>query len=327
MTMSFRKPALSALLLASAVLGAAPGAAQDYPSRPIRIIDSFPAGGNTDVLARTIGQKLHESWGQPVIVDNRPGAAGNVGAEIAAKSAPDGYTLLMGLTTTLAPSMTLFPKLPYHAVRDFAPVGLVASSQLVMLVHPSLPVKTVKDLIALAKARPGELSYASSGVGGPLHLATELFKIRAGVNIVHVAYKGGVPAAIGIASGESQVGFASLAASRPLVTAGKLRPIAVSTPKRASALPDVPTIAESGLPGFDITTWYGLLAPARTPAAIVAKLNSEVARILKLPDVTERLSTLGLEPKTSTPEQFGAILTEQIALYAKVIKDAGIPAQ
>ncbi len=317
----------SALLLTSAALCVAPAAAQDYPSKPIRIIDSFPAGGNTDVLARTLGQKLHESWGQPVIVDNRPGAAGNVGAEIAAKSAPDGYTLLMGLTTTLAPSMTLYPKLPYNAVRDFAPVGLVASSQLVMLVHPSLPVKTVKDLIALARARPGELRYASSGVGGPIHLAAELFRIRAGINIVHVAYKGGAPAAIGVASGESQMGFASLAASRPLITAGKLRPIAVSTPKRANALPDVPTIAESGLPGFDITTWYGLLAPAGTPAAIIAKLNSEVARILKLPDVIDRLSTLGLEPKTSTAEHFGAILRKEIALYAKIIKDAGIPAQ
>ncbi|HKA46054.1 MAG TPA: tripartite tricarboxylate transporter substrate binding protein [Burkholderiales bacterium] len=307
-----------------AVLCAGAGAAQDYPSRPIRVIDSFPAGGNTDVLARTLGQKLFERWGQPIIVDNRPGAAGNIGAEIAARAAPDGHTLLMGLTTTLAPSMTLFPKLPYDAVRDFAPVGTVASSLLVMLVHPSLPVKSTKDLIVLARARPGELRYASSGVGGPLHLATELLKAKAGVDMVHVAYKGGAPAAAAVASGEVQLGFASLAASLPLIKAGRLRAIAVSTPKRSSALPDVPTIAESGLADFDITTWYGLLAPAGTPAVVIAKINSEVARALKLPDVAERLSLLGLEPRTGTPQEFGAILKAEIALYAKIIKDAGI---
>jgi len=307
-----------------AVLCAGAGAAQDYPSRPIRVIDSFPAGGNTDVLSRTLGQKLFERWGQPIIVDNRPGAAGNIGAEIAARAAPDGHTLLMGLTTTLAPSMTLFPKLPYDAVRDFAPVGTVASSLLVMLVHPSLPVKSTKDLIVLARARPGELRYASSGVGGPLHLATELLKAKAGVDMVHVAYKGGAPAAAAVASGEVQLGFASLAASLPLIKAGRLRAIAVSTPKRSSALPDVPTIAESGLADFDITTWYGLLAPAGTPAVVIAKINSEVARALKLPDVAERLSLLGLEPRTGTPQEFGAILKAEIALYAKIIKDAGI---
>src|ERR1043166_8618329 len=195
-----------------------------------------------------------------------------------------------------------------------------------ILVHPSLPVRSVNDLVALAKARPRELNYASSGVGGPGHLTTELFKLRPGVDMVHVAYKGGPPAAAAIASGESQLGFASLAAALPLIKAGKLKAIAMSSPKRSSALANVPTIAESGLAGFDITTWYGLLAPAGTPAALIAKLNAEVVRILKLPDIVERLATLGLEPKTSTPDQFGAILIEEVALYARLIKAAGIKA-
>lgn len=312
------------VLLGSAVLYGGASAAQDYPSRPIRIIDGFAAGGNTDVLARIIGQKLYESWGQPVIVENRPGAAGNVGAEIAAKAVPGGYTLLMAWTTTVAISRTLYPKLPYDAVRDLKPVGLVASSLLILLVHPSLPVKSVNDLLTLAKARPGQLNYASAGVGSGTHLAMELFKTRAGVNIVHVAYKGGPPAVAAIAAGEAQMGFSSLASSLPLTKAGKLRAIAVSTPQRSSALPDLPTIAESGFPEFDITTRYGLFAPAGTPRAIIAQLNSEVARILKQPDVVERLKVLGLESKTSTPEQFGAIFRQEIALYAKGIKDADV---
>lgn len=324
MTKRFRASSLCALLLTAAVLCAGAGAAQDFPSRPIRIIDGFAAGGNTDVLARTIAQKLYESWGQPVIVDNRPGAAGNVGAEIVAKSTPGGYTLLMAWTTTVAISRTLYPKLPYDAVRDLAPVGLVASSVLLLLVHPSLPVNSVKDLIALAKARPGALNYASAGAGSGTHLAAELFRQRAGVNIVHVAYKGGPPAVAAIAAGEAQLGFSSLASSLPLLKAGRLRAIAVSTPRRFGLLPDVPTIAESGFPGFDLTTWYGLFAPAGTPRAVIAQINSEVARILKQPDVIERLKALGLETKTSTPEQFAAIFRDEIALYAKVIKDADV---
>lgn len=324
MTISRRLHVLSVLLFISAALRAGCGLAQDYPSKPIRMIDAFPAGGTTDVLARTIGQKLYETWEQPIIVDNRGGAGGNIGAEIAAKAAPDGHTLFMANTTTVAISMRLYPKLPYDGVRDFAPVGNVATSLLVMIVPASLPVTSVRDLIALAKARPGELLYATGGVGTQQHLAGELFKLRAGVNIVHVAYKGAIAASTAVASGESQLGFFAVPASLPLIKSGKLRAIAVSTPKRSSVFPEVPSIAESGLPGFDITTRFGLLAPARTPISIIAKLNTEVARVLKLPDVIERLSSLGLESKPSTPEQLGEIFKEEVAFFAKLITDAGI---
>ncbi|MBI3067855.1 MAG: tripartite tricarboxylate transporter substrate binding protein [Betaproteobacteria bacterium] len=279
------------------------------------------------MLARVIGQKLHKTWGQPIIVDNRPGAGGNIGADIAAKSAPDGYTLFMANTTTLATSMPLYPRLPYDAVRDFAPVGLVATSLLVMIVPASLPVASVRDLIALAKARPGKIHYASAGVGTQQHLAVELFKLRAGVNIVHVAYKGGAPAVAAVASGESQLGFTGVAVSLPLIKAGKLRAIAVSTPNRSTVFPGVPSVAESGLPGFDITPRFALLAPARTPTPVIAKLNAEVALVLKLPDVIERLSLIALESKPSTPEQLGAIFKQEIAFFAKLITDAGIQAE
>jgi tripartite-type tricarboxylate transporter receptor subunit TctC len=309
------------------LLSAGASAAEDYPSRPIRIIDGFAAGGNTDVLARTIGQKLYEAWGQPVIVDNRPGAAGNVGAEIVARAAPSGHTLLMGWTTTIAISKTLYPKLTFDAARDLAPVGLAASSLLVLLAHPSVPASSVQDLIALAKSRPGQLNYASAGAGSGTHLAGELFKMRAGLNIVHVAYKGGAPAAAAIAAGESQIGFASLAASQPLLKAGRVKGIAVTAPQRSNALPNVPTIAESGLPGFDLTTWYGLFAPVGTPSGVVARLNTEVTRILKMPEVVERLRNLGLEARTSTPSELASIFGREIALYARVIRDADIKSE
>lgn len=315
------------VILASATLYAFPCVAQDYPSRPIRILDGFPPGGNTDFLSRIVGQRLSESWGQPVVVDNRPGAGGNIAAEAAAKSPPDGYTLFNGLLGALAPSMALYPKLQYHLVRDFAPVGVVASSLFVLFVHPSLPVKSLQDLVALAKARPGELNYASCGVGCVTHLAAEALKLHARVNIVHVPYKGGAPATASVVGGESALTFGSLATSLALIKAGKIRVIAVSTLQRSKSLPEIPTIAESGYPGFDITGWYGLFAPAGTPAPIISKLNSELVRIFKLPAVIERLSTVDLEPQTGTPEQFGAIVKQEIALYAKLVKEAGIKAE
>jgi len=304
--------------------GAAGALAESYPTKAIRMLDGFPPGGGTDFLSRTIGQKITESWGQSVIIDNRPGASSNIGAEMAARAAPDGYTLFMGLTSVLAPSMTLYPKLPYNLLKDLAPVSQVASGVYVLLVSNSLPVKSVQELIVLAKSKPGQLNYASSGVGSPSHLAGELFNLRAGVSIVHLAYKGGAPAAAAIASGESQLTFVSVPAGMPLVKAGKAKAFAVTTPQRSRALPDVPTIAESGLPGFDITVNYGIFAPSGTPMAIITKLNREISAILKYPDVIERLAAFGLEAKGSTPQQFSDVVRQEVNLWAKVIKEAKI---
>ena len=319
-----RRMRLLGLLLLSIVASAGSASAQDYPAKPVHVVDAFPAGGNTDVLARLIGQKLYETWGQPIIVENRAGAGGNIGAEIVAKAAPDGYTLFMANTTTVAISMRLYPKLPYNGLRDFAPVGLVATSLLVMIVPASLPVKSVKELIALAKARPGELHYGSAGTGTQQHLAAELFKLRAGVNVTHVPYTGGAPAVAAVASGESQLGFAGVGTSLPLIKSGKIRALAVSTPTRSSVLPELPTIAEAGLPGYDVTSRFGLLAPARTPPAVISKVSEEVARVLKQPDMVKRLSAVGLEARPSTPEQLGAIFKEEIAFFSKLITDARI---
>lgn len=302
---------------------AAPAFSQQYPTRPIRIIDGFPPGGGTDFLSRTIGQKFTDAWGQPVVVDNRPGAASNLGAQIAAKSAPDGYTLFMGLVSVLAPSVTLYSKLQYNLLTDFAPVSKVASGVYVLIVSPSLPVKSVQELIALAKRKEGTLAYSSSGVAGPSHLAGEFFNLRANVKILHVPYKGGAPAAAALANGEAQLTFVSVAAALPLVNGGKAKALAV-TPKRTRAFPGVPTTAESGLSGFDITSTYGVFAPSGTAQPVISKLNGEISRILKMPDVIERLSALGLEPDASTPEQLGHLVRDEVKLWARVIKEANI---
>ncbi|MDB5862373.1 MAG: extra-cytoplasmic solute receptor [Betaproteobacteria bacterium] len=310
---------------ACAVMLAFGGAAfaQPYPNRPVRIVDGFPPGGGTDLLSRTLGQKMSEAWGQPVIVDNRPGAASNLGAQIAAKAASDGYTYFMGLVSVLAPSMTLYPKLQYNLLTDLAPVSKVASGIYVLVATPSLPVKSVQELIALAKKKEGALTYSSSGVATPAHLAGELFNLRGGVKILHVPYKGGAPAAAAIATGEAQLSWLSVPAAMPLLSGGKAKALAV-TPKRTRAFPDVPTVAESGLPGFEVTIAYGVFAPAGTPAPAIAKVNAEIARVLKMPDVVERLSGSGLEADASTPEQFGRLVNEEVKLWAKVIKDAKI---
>ena len=299
-------------------------AAQNYPSQSIRIVDGFPPGGGTDFLSRTIGQKLTEIWGQPVVVDNRPGASSNIGAEIAAKATPDGYTLFMGLTSVLAPSMSMYPKLPYNLLKDLAPVSRVATGAYLLIATVSMPAKTVQEIIALAKSKPGQLNYASSGVGSPSHLAGELFNLRAGVNIVHIAYKGGAPAAAAIASAEAQFSFVSVPAGMPLIKAAKARAVAVTTAQRSRGLPDLPTIAESGLPGFDVTVTYGIFAPAGTPAAIINKVNAEVARILAQTEIVERLSAAGLDARASTPQQFGEVVKEEVALWSNVVKEAKI---
>jgi len=300
--------------------------AQQYPMRPVRIVDGFPPGGGTDTLSRTLSQKMSEAWGQPVVVDNRPGASSNIGAQIAAKSNPDGHTLFMGLIGVLAPSMTLYPNLEYNLLKDFTPVTKVASGIYVLVAHAGLPAKTVKELMAYAAKNTGAVRYASAGVASPAHLAGELFNLRAKVKMDHVPYKGGAAATTAIATGEVQIAFSSVPAALPLLQTGKARALAV-TPVRTRALPDVPTIAESGLPGFELTLTYGLLAPAGSPRTAIQKVNAETARILKLADVEARLSGLGLIPAPSTPEQFGAIIREEVALWGKVIKEAKIEVQ
>lgn len=298
--------------------------AGDYPDKPIRIIDPFAAGGSTDYMARLIGQKITERFGQPVIVDNRPGAAGNLAAELVAKATPDGYTLLMAVVSALAPSVSLYPGLGYDVMKDFAYVTLLAGGSYVLVVTPSVPARSVAELVVLAKSRPGQISYGSSGVGGPLHLAGELLKSRAGVDMLHVPYKGAAPIMAAVAAGEVHVGFASVAGALPLIKAGRVTALAVTSAKRAKPFPELPTIAESGFPGFDVTPWYGVLAPGATPAAIVTALNLEIGRILQLPDVQAKFAAQGLEVTASTPERFKQIIQTEIEQSAKVIKDAGI---
>ena len=306
---------------------AAAGAEYAFPSRPIRVIDAFAAGGGTDIMARLIGQRLSESVKQPIVVDNRPGAGGNVGAEIAAKASPDGHTLFLAAVSAVAPSATLYPRLSYNALKDFAYVTLVASGTYVLFVQPTLPVKSVADVIALAKASPGKLSYGSTGVGGPAHLAGELFKSRAGVNILHVAYKGTPPILSAVAGGEVHMSYLTLAGVLPSWKAGRITALAVTSAKRVKGAPELPTIAESGLPGYDVTPWYGMLVPAGTAGAIIKRLNSEIGRILQLPEIQEKFAVQGLEATASTPEQFRHIMRTEIDKWAKVIKQAGIKAE
>ena len=313
---------LAALFLG--VVACATHAASPYPARPIRLLDGFPAGGGTDFLARAIARKLTETLGQPIVVDNRPGATSNLAAEIVAHATPDGYTALMGLTSALAPSYTLYPRMGYNLLKDFGFVTTVASGTYVLSTHPSVAAKSLSELIALAKAKPGSLRYGSSGVAGPLHLAMELVRGRTGVEMLHVPYKGAAPVVAALAAGEVQVAFASVAAASPLVKAKRLNAVAVAGLKRASALPDVPTIAESGLAGFDVTPWYGILVPAKTPAAIVTTLNREIGKVLQMPDVQAALATQAFEAAASTPDQFRKIFTDEVNLWARVIRDAGV---
>ena len=320
---------LRALLMAGAILLMAvlPAQAQNYPSKPIRIIVAYTPAGTTDILARAIGQKMSESWSQPVIVENRPGAAGNIGTELAAKATPDGYTLIMGTAGTHGINVSLYRKLNWHSLRDFAPVSLAAMVPNIMVVNNSLPIKSVKELIAYAKANPGKLSYGSPGNGSTAHLSMELFKSMTGTNLVHIPYKGSAGVLADVMGGQIAVTIDNMPVYLPQVKAGKIRALAVSPAKRSTAAPDIPTIAEAGVPGYDSGAWFGLLAPAGTPRAIVEKLSVETARILKLPDVSKRISELGAEPVGSTPAQFTALIKDEIAKWAKVIKDANVELQ
>ncbi|MBI3067606.1 MAG: tripartite tricarboxylate transporter substrate binding protein [Betaproteobacteria bacterium] len=310
--------------LCLAWLSGAAGAAQvQYPTKPIRLIVPFPPGGTTDVVARVIAQKLTENWSQQVVVDNRPGAGGIIGTELAAKAPADGYTLLLGSITTHAVNPSLYKKLPFDPLRDFAPVSLAVSTPQVLVVHPSVAAKSVKELIALAKAKPGQLNYASAGTGTSPHLTFELFKSMAGVNLVHVPYKGTGPAITDLIGGQVQTMITGVVALYPHIKAGKLRALGATSAKRVAALPDVPTIAESGVPGFDVASWFGVFAPAGTPKPIVTRVNAEIVKILAAPDLRQKLTAQGADPATNTPEQFAAYVKSELARWGKVVQATG----
>ena len=293
-----------------------------YPVKSLRLIVPFPPGGGTDTLARVYGQKLGELLGQQVIIDNRPGGGTNIGAEIAAKSPPDGYTALMG-NIAHAINVTLYSKLAYDLTRDFAPVTLLASTPNILVVHPSLPARSVKELIALAKARPGQIDYASSGSGSSSHLAAELFSTMAGVRMTHIPYKGGGPAVIALTGGQVSVGFATTPSVIGHLKSGKMRGLAVTTAQRSPSTPDLPTLNEAGLTGYEAGTWYGLLVPTGTPKEIVTRLHTESVKLLKMPDVKERLNAAGFDLIGNSPEQFAAYIRSEIDKWAKVVRASG----
>ncbi|MEQ1772341.1 MAG: tripartite tricarboxylate transporter substrate binding protein [Burkholderiales bacterium] len=303
--------------------GATSAFAQPYPSKPIRILVGFAAGGPSDVAARTIGQKLTEKWGQQVIIDIRPGAGGNIATELAAKSPPDGYTLLEPAFAHAVNPM-LYSKLPFDAMKDFTPILLFASIANLLVVHPSIPAHSVKELVAFAKARPDQLTFGSAGSGTASHFAGELLNMMAGLKITHVPYKGLAPAHVDVMAGQLSMMFGGIVTGVPAVKAGKLRALGVTTKTRWRGIPDVPTISEAGLAGFEVNSWFGLLAPAGTPRDIVTRLNTEVGRSLREPDARERFSSIGAEPMNGTPEEFGDYIKSETAKWAKVIKAANI---
>jgi len=315
---------LLTLAIPLALAGAGPAAAQtDYPNRPIRLIVPYAPGGNADPVARMIGQKLEESWGQRVLVDNRAGGNTIIGTTAVAKAAPDGYTLeTIFATHVILPH--LYDTLPYDPIKDFAPVATITMNEQLMVVHPSVPANTLQEFIALAKSKPGELNFASNASGGVTHLAEELFCLAAGIKVQHVPYKGGGPAVAALLAGDVQMSFSPPLVALPLIKAGRLKVLAVSGERRLSTLPQVPTFAEAGLPGLDAKVWFGILAPAATPKPVIDKLSAELARIMSLPDVKEKLGDLGQEPYITTPDQFAALLKSDGAKYGKVIKAANI---
>ncbi len=319
------KATLVLMAACSTLMASAAGLAQNYPSGPMRIVVPFPPGGGTDMLARVLSQKLNESWGQPVITDNRAGANGTIGAAYVAKTPPDGLTMLL-VPSGFAVNPSIYLKLPFDSLRDLQPITQLAASPLLVVVHPSLPVKSIKELIALAKAHPGQINYASSGNGSPPNLATEQFKYMTGVKMTHVPYRGGGPALMDTVAGHVPIYFNALLPAMPQVKAGRLRALAVTTAKRFPAVPDIPSIAEAGVPGYDMSNWYGLLVAGRTPRDIYMKLNAEVVRILNLPDVKDRLADDGAAVVGSTPDEFMAFLKQEIAKNAQIVKVSGMSA-
>jgi tripartite-type tricarboxylate transporter receptor subunit TctC len=307
----------------AAVTASAPVIGQEYPAKPIRFIVTYPPGAASDTLARIIGQKLTDSWHQQVVVDNRAGGNTLIGTEMGAKSAADGYTLFMGQVQNMAIVPQLYKRLPYDTLKDFAPVTFIGYAPLILVVNPALPAKSVKELIELAKSKPGQLKFSSSGSGGSTHLAGELFKSMAGVDMVHIPFQGGTAPLLALMNGQVDLGFDSIVQALPHVKTGRLRVLAITSAKRSPAAPEVITVAEAGLPGFEVAPWFGVAVPAGTPRNIVGKLNSEINAIIQSADVKERLSRLGVETFGTTPEQFGAHLKAETIKWAKVVKDAG----
>ncbi len=304
----------------------APADAQDYPSRPIRMIVPFAAGGILDIVARAVGERLSTTLGQQIVVDNRGGAGGAIGTEIAARAARDGYTLLTGHIGTHAINPSVYPRLGYDPVRDFAPITLAAVFPLGLFVHPSVPAQSVRELVDLAKAKPGQINFASAGNGGPTHLAGELLKALARIDIVHVPYKGNAAALNDLVAGRAHLFFSNLVTALPHSRAGRLRALAVSTAKRSQLAPELPTVAESGVPGYDLTNWVGMFAPAATPRPIVTRLNREMGSILSAADLKQRFGAQGVDLVSTTPEEFGAFIRSEIAKWRKVVKEAGVQA-
>lgn len=317
------RAAMAGVALVATVLGAQSGHAQSWPAKPIRIVVPYAPGGPFDEVARVLSQRLNEAWGQPVLVENRSGAGGSIAAEFVARSAPDGYTLLHGNAGPLTINPNLMRKVGYDPVRDFAPVSLLLTSAMVLVVHPSLPVRSVADLVRLARAHPGELNYASAGVGNLQHLGMESLQSRAGIRMNHVPYKGGAPAMLDLVAGQVSLMFDNIPTAIAQVRSGKVRALGVAQAKRTPAAPEIPTIAEAGFPGFEVTSWQGFLAPAGTPAAVVNRLNAEILRVLAIPDVRDRLTAQGIEIVTSTPQELAAIIKRDAEVWAKVVKATG----
>jgi tripartite-type tricarboxylate transporter receptor subunit TctC len=320
------------LLLAAIVLAAGAAAAQgsatpaSYPNKPIRLVVPFTPGGSSDILARSVGQKLSEAWGQPVVIDNVPGAGGSLGADRVAKAAPDGYTLLMGHIGTHAVNPLIYPRLPYDPIKSFSPVAWVARVPNILVVHPSVPAKNLKELVALAKSKPGQLNYGSGGNGSAAHLTTEYLKLQSQTFMVHVPYRGTAPAVNDLVAGQIQLLFTGAPAVLPFVKSGQLRALAVSSSKRMDALPDLPTVAESGYKGFEADQWYGIMAPSGTPREIVAKLNAQINLALNSPELKSRLANEGAIAAPTTPEAFGQHIASELARWKPVIQSGGIKA-
>ena len=322
-TLEEKMKSQNALIFAVLLLAASAVQAQTYPNKPIRVIVPYAAGGTSDILARQIGPKLTEAWGQPVVVENRPGANGNVGAEFVARSAPDGYTLLLTDLGGLVISASVYPKLPFNPSKDFSPVVMVSYSPHVLAVHPDVQVKNVQELVAMAKAHPGKLNFAISGIGGAPQLAGIEFAQRMGVNWTYIPYKGGADAVTAVSAGQAHVLFNGMLATWPSVTGGRLRALGISSAQRVPSAKDTPTIAEQGLPGFESIGWFGIVVPAKTPTAVVARLNAALVAELKEPSVVERIRALGAEPMPQTPEQFSAFIVHEIDKWTKVVAASG----
>ena len=302
---------------------ATPAGAQPFPSHPVRLVIPFPAGGPLDVTGREIAQQLTAAWGQNVIVDNRPGAGGNIGADLVAKAAPDGYTVVMGALSTHAVNPSLYPAMPYDAVKDFAPITMVAVTPNVLVVRADSPINSVQDLVAAAKKSPGKLAFGSGSIGSAGHLAGELFKVATGTDVIHVPYKGAAPALQALLAGDTSFMFDNLASAMAQVKAGKLKALAVTTASRSPLAPDLPTMTEAGVPGFDISTWFGLLAPAGTPPAIIAQWNASVTKILDTPGMRDKLAAQGAQADPMTPAAFAAFIASEVPKYARIIRASG----